>query len=382
MDLTAPGRAKSASADIARKSAGEVLFSCEGIYLDLGGREILRDISLSVSAGEVLGIIGPNGAGKTSLFEVLSGRIPAKSGQVWFRGAEITELPLHDRARLGIGRTYQTPVVPDELTVGQSLKAARQAFRPYLTRHHAEWGTELVGLDVDYDLPTSQLDTLDRRKLLLACLLMRRPSVLLMDEPAAGLINSEVDELDDLIRVLSKEMNFAVIIVEHRIELLETIADRVMVMDAGETISQGSLADVLLDPKVHAAYFERVEEDAPLEIERPRADDGKLADTAASPDLAARDTAEREVLRISGLSAGYGPMRVIHDLDLVVKAGECVGLVGLNGHGKSTLFLAIAGLTGWQRGSIQLNGMEVGRTRSQGPGRYTHQPWACADAAG
>jgi branched-chain amino acid transport system ATP-binding protein len=80
-----------------------------------------------------------------------------------------------------------------------------------------------------------------------------------------------------------------------------------------------------------------------------------------------------EVLRVKGLSAGYGPMRVIHDLDLIVSSGERVGLVGLNGHGKTTLFYAIAGLTGWQRGSIKLNGFEVGRTRSQGPGRYTHQ---------
>lgn len=80
----------------------------------------------------------------------------------------------------------------------------------------------------------------------------------------------------------------------------------------------------------------------------------------------------REILNVKGLSAGYGPMRVIHDLDLTVYAGERVGLVGLNGHGKSTLFYAIAGLTGWQRGSIKLNGNEVGRTRSQGPGRYTH----------
>lgn len=80
----------------------------------------------------------------------------------------------------------------------------------------------------------------------------------------------------------------------------------------------------------------------------------------------------REVLNVNGLSAGYGPMRVIHDLDLIVDSGERVGLVGLNGHGKSTLFYAIAGLTGWQRGSVKLKGIEVGRTRSQGPGRYTH----------
>lgn len=84
-------------------------------------------------------------------------------------------------------------------------------------------------------------------------------------------------------------------------------------------------------------------------------------------------SARREVLNVKGLSAGYGPMRVIHDLDFIVHSGERVGLVGLNGHGKTTLFYAIAGLTGWQRGSIKLNGIEVGRTRSQGPGRYTHE---------
>ena len=81
----------------------------------------------------------------------------------------------------------------------------------------------------------------------------------------------------------------------------------------------------------------------------------------------------RAILRVTGLSAGYGPMRILHDLDLTVHAGERLGLVGLNGHGKSTLFLAIAGLTGWQRGSIMLNDHEVGGTRSQGPGRYTHR---------
>ena len=81
----------------------------------------------------------------------------------------------------------------------------------------------------------------------------------------------------------------------------------------------------------------------------------------------------KEVLRIEGLSAGYGPLRVLHDLDLVIRPGERIGIVGLNGHGKTTLFYAIAGLTGWQRGSILLNGQQIGRSRSQGAGRYTHK---------
>ena len=106
---------------------GSPLFACKEISLDLGGREILKDISLQVASGEVLGVIGPNGAGKTSLFEVLCGRFPAKSGTVTFKGQDVSALPLYQRARIGIGRTYQTPVVPDELTVAEVFKAARQA---------------------------------------------------------------------------------------------------------------------------------------------------------------------------------------------------------------------------------------------------------------
>jgi len=235
------------------------IFSCSGIFLDLGGREILKNISLEVQSGEVLGVIGPNGAGKTSLFEVLCGRVPAKSGSVTFKGQDVSALPLYQRARIGIGRTYQTPVVPEELTVDEVFKAARQAHKPYLNRWHAVWATRLVRFAAEPDMPAAQLDTLDRRKLLLTCLIMRRPPLLLMDEPAAGLINSEIDEFDDLIRILAKELNFAIVIVEHRIELLDTIADRVMVMDAGEKISEGDMGAVLKDPQVRAAYFENVD---------------------------------------------------------------------------------------------------------------------------
>jgi branched-chain amino acid transport system ATP-binding protein len=246
----------------AKQGGDPALFSCSGVSLDLGGREILRDINLHVRAGEVLGIIGPNGAGKTSLFEILSGRILPKSGTVVFKGENVTALPLYSRSRLGIGRTFQTPVVPDELTVGETFKAARQAHRPFLTKFDAEYGADLVALKVSEDTPATQLETFNRRKLLLACLLMRRPSLLLLDEPAAGLINSEVDEIDTLLRLLAKEMNIAILIVEHRIELLGTIADRIVVMDAGEVISEGLMDDVMRDPKVHAAYFEDFSEEA------------------------------------------------------------------------------------------------------------------------
>ena len=234
------------------------ILSTRALSLSYGRVRAVDGLNLSVNAGEIYGFLGRNGAGKTSLFEVLCGRFPAKSGSVMFKGEDVSTLPLSQRARIGIGRTYQTPVVPDELTVGEVFKAARQAHKPYLNRWHAVWATRLVRFSADPDMPAAQLDTLDRRKLLLSCLIMRKPPLLLMDEPAAGLINSEVDEFDDLIRILAKELNVAIVIVEHRIELLDTIADRVMVMDAGEKISEGDLGAVLKDPRVRAAYFEDI----------------------------------------------------------------------------------------------------------------------------
>lgn len=234
------------------------LFACENLSLDLGGREILRNIDVDIRSGEVLGVIGPNGAGKTSLLEILSGRYTPKTGNVFYKEKNINKLHLHKRARIGIGRTYQTPVVPEELTVGQTFKATRQAYKPYLTRFDAEYAADLVNFVVDESVLNSQLKTFNRRKLLLANILMKKPELLLMDEPAAGLINSEIDEIDEILRMLSKEMNIAVMIVEHRIELLDTIADRVIVMDAGEIIARGSLNEIINSPEVHAAYFENV----------------------------------------------------------------------------------------------------------------------------
>lgn len=232
------------------------IFGCRGISLSFGGRSILSDVSFDVAPHEVLGLVGPNGAGKTSLFEVLCGRYSAKSGQVLLDGADITGLNIHDRARRGLARTYQSPIVPSTMTVAEVLRAARFAYRPYLTRFQAEWGCHLAGFRVPWDRVAGVLDTFDRRKLLLACLLMRNPKVLLLDEPASGLINSEIDELDLIIRRLVDEHAMAAVLIEHRLELLSAIADRALVLDLGEVIATGTPHEVFDDPRVHAAYFE------------------------------------------------------------------------------------------------------------------------------
>ena len=147
-------------------------------------------------------------------------------------------------------------VVPSAMSVAEVFRAARFAHRPYLTRFDAEWGCHLAHFHVRWDTPAGALDTFDRRKLLLACLLMRKPAVLLLDEPASGLINSEIDELDLVIRRLVDEYAIGAILIEHRLELLSAIADRTVVLDLGEVIATGTPREVFENPRVLAAYFE------------------------------------------------------------------------------------------------------------------------------
>jgi branched-chain amino acid transport system ATP-binding protein len=256
LDDVAPVREAAEPAVLNGAASSLPLFACEDIHIRLGGRPILEGVSTSVAVGEILGVVGPNGAGKTTLFEVLSGRYTPDHGSVVFDGRDVTALKLHARARLGLGRTYQSPVVPEALTVGEVFRAARQAFPPYLTRLHAEWAAEEIRLRVNVSAMAGSLETLNRRKLLLACLLMRRPRVMLLDEPAAGLINSEVDELDRIIRHLAHEMKIGVMLVEHRLELLSAIADRVVVLDLGRIIAEGRPEAAFEDERVRAAYFE------------------------------------------------------------------------------------------------------------------------------
>ena len=233
-----------------------MLFGCEGIGLSLGGRQILSNVAIQARPGRITGLVGPNGAGKTSLFEVLCGRYRPDAGRVRLDDRDITALPFHRRARLGVGRTYQSPVVPMALTVGETFRAARKAWGTSLSRHHAEWVARLAHLHVPWETPAPALGAFDRRKLLLACLLMRQPKVLLMDEPASGLINAEIDELDLIIRRLVDEYAIGVILIEHRLELLSAIADDCVVLDLGEVIATGSPRDVFDNPRVRAAYFE------------------------------------------------------------------------------------------------------------------------------
>ncbi len=232
------------------------LLSCSEITLDLGGRRILEGVSLEVEQAEVVGLAGPNGAGKTSLFEVLSGRQLRHGGDVVFDGESVAKLPMRERVQRGLVRSYQRPIVPAGLTVGETLNAARKAYRAYPSRLKVEWATEFVHMRVPLDQPTGSLETLERRKLMLACLLLRSPRIVLLDEPASGLTGSEIDEIDLIVRRLSQEYGMAVLLIEHRLELLAMVASRVLVLDVGRVIAEGHPERVFREPDVRAAYFD------------------------------------------------------------------------------------------------------------------------------
>ena len=232
------------------------LLSCNDITLDLGGRRILESVNLEVGQAEVVGLAGPNGAGKTSLFEVLSGRQHHHGGDVTLDGLSIRKLAMRERVERGVVRSYQRPIVPAGLTVGETLKAARKAFKPYPSRLRLEWAAEFVRLRARMDQPTGSLETLERRKLMLACLLVRDPRIVLLDEPASGLTGSEIDEIDLVVRKLAQEFGLSVLLIEHRLELLAMVASRVLVLDVGSIIAEGPPETVFTLPAVRQAYFD------------------------------------------------------------------------------------------------------------------------------
>ena len=232
------------------------LLSCNDITLDLGGRRILESVNLEVGQAEVVGLAAPNGAGKTSLFEVLSGRQLHHGGDVTLDGMSIRKLAMRERVERGVVRSYQRPIVPAGLTVGETLKAARKAFKPYPSRLRLEWAAEFVRLRARMDQPTGSLETLERRKLMLACLLVRDPRIVLLDEPASGLTGSEIDEIDLVVRKLAQEFGISVLLIEHRLELLAMVASRVLVLDVGSIIAEGPPETVFTLPAVRQAYFD------------------------------------------------------------------------------------------------------------------------------
>lgn len=236
----------------------------DGIGWSVGGATIVQDITLSVREGEFLAFIGPNGAGKTSLFNLVSGLTLPTAGTIALDGADITDRPAHVRARRGIGRTFQTSSLWPAMAVADHVRLAAQAARggSYRLWRRADPYTaevagvlERTGLGHRAGATAAELSHGEKRKLELAVLLVGEPRLMLLDEPMAGVSAEEVPALTELIRTLHREEGRTVLMVEHHMDVLLGLADRLAVMHHGRLLALDTPEAVTADPNVQQAYL-------------------------------------------------------------------------------------------------------------------------------
>ena len=233
------------------------ILSVRGLTKSFGAVSVASDVSFDVAEGEILGVIGPNGAGKTTLFGMLSGHVEPTSGKVAFQGQDITALPTHDRARLGIARTYQVPRPFGQMTVFDNLRVAATFAGGMSGAESAEWIERTLattGLTRFADTLAGRLPLLVRKRHELARALAMRPKLLLIDEVAAGLTESEVSEFIELVRRI-RNMGTTVVWIEHVIRTMLTATDRLMALAGGQVLALGEPNEVIQRPEVRRVYL-------------------------------------------------------------------------------------------------------------------------------
>jgi ABC-type branched-subunit amino acid transport system ATPase component len=241
------------------------------LHKEFGGIVALHGVSFDVSRGEVFAVIGPNGAGKTTLFNLVSGALPVTSGEVHYKGKRVTGLQPYEIAALGLVRTFQTVQIFGNMTVLENVMMGRHTRMRYgilqaalrlpqarseerQTRDEAMRRLEMVGLAARANDNAGSLSFGQQRVLEAARALALEPELIMLDEPGAGLTRSEIEELDQLIQKL-RDQGITVILVEHNMELVMGIADRVLVLDYGQKIAEGTPLQVQQDERVIAAYL-------------------------------------------------------------------------------------------------------------------------------
>ena len=251
---------------------GERILWTEGLHLSFGGVTALDDVSIVVRRGELVGLIGPNGAGKTSLLNVISGIYRPEKGRVYFKGRDITGMPPHERAKLGIARTFQHGEMFHGMTVleaimlrlhpwhrGSMLEVALWGFRAKRweveARERAEHIIDLLELQEYRHRPVGSLPPGIQKKVDLAAALVQDPEVILMDEPMAGLSREEKEDIIRAIIEVRETRGTTMVLVEHDLEVVSDICDRVIVMDRGRVIFDGHPEDAVRDEAVITAYI-------------------------------------------------------------------------------------------------------------------------------
>jgi len=253
-------------------SSAQALLRVQDVGVRFGGIVALDGVSFDVEAGQIVGLIGPNGAGKTTLFNCLSGLYECQRGDIFFGAHSLARAPRHRIAALGIGRTFQnlalfrTMTVLENVMVGRHSRTRTGFFRNALRtpgvrdeeRETGEKAAELVrllGLDTVAQARVSDLPFGTQKRVELARALAAEPKLLLLDEPASGLNHEEVGALGALIRSIRERLRLTVLLVEHHMSLVMSVSDRVVALNFGRKIAEGTPAEVRAHPELIKAYL-------------------------------------------------------------------------------------------------------------------------------
>jgi branched-chain amino acid transport system ATP-binding protein len=291
------------------------LLAAEGVTKRFSGITALDGVSLEVGAAELVGLIGPNGAGKTTFFNCLLGIERPDAGRVTFKGRDLAHIPTHRRARLGIGRTFQRIELFGSMTPRDHLLVAERSRRgdgalwkdvlglgapkpDEIARTDAT--LELLGLADVADEPIEALSLGRGRLVEVGRALMTEPDLLLLDEPSSGLDRRETESLTDTLRVVHRERGTAVLLVEHDVDMVRSLVERLYVLDFGTLIASGPTADVLADDQVRKAYLGETVGDAAVEAVEAAEAAGPGTGTAGPTGLAGAAGASGSVGAVAG----------------------------------------------------------------------------------
>lgn len=335
---------------VADRVTTEVL-AVENVGIHFGGIRAVEGVTVMSQPGTITAVIGPNGAGKTTLLNLISGFYQTETGTIRLGDVTLTRKSSTRIAVAGISRTFQATRLFHSLSVLDNLRVARVNYRlgnPLAALVGIGRSSQpeksllellaFVGYGGDVLQKAANLPFVDRRLVEIARALACRPQVLLLDEPGAGLSQADKESLAQLLRRIASS-GLKVILIEHDMDLVMGISDRVVVLDSGQVISTGRPVEVQKDPKVLEAYLGTESKDL-----------GRTLPADQTP-----------LLSIETLNSGYGTLQVLHDISLTVQPGELVSVIGANGAGKSTLLKTIVNVLPTRSGQILFQGRDLSR---------------------